>query len=143
MHGNAAPYRFLAAWTDSVLHAALVRLVVSDIPPLLGEKERPYFIASREARFGMTLAEVTHDREARLPEFRRTIHPLRLALAGRDFLGGARPDYADHIVMGAFMWARGVSPLVLLEPNDAVFAWRERMLDQYGGLARREPSAQP
>jgi glutathione S-transferase len=143
MHGNPAAYRFPAAWTDSVLHAALARLIVSDIPPLLGEAERPYFVASREKRFGMTLADVTKDREARLPEFRRALQPLRVALAGRDFLGGARPDYADHIVMGAFMWARGVSPLALLESNDSVFAWRERMLDQYDGLARREPSAQP
>lgn len=142
MHGHAEPYRFLAAWTDAVLHAGLVRLIVSDIPPWLGEMERPYFIASREKRFGMPLAEVTKDREARLPAFRESLLPLRLALRGRAFLGGAAPDYADHIVMGGFLWARSVSPLVLLAPDDAVQAWRERMLDQYGGMARRAPSCE-
>lgn len=104
--------------------------------------ERPYFIASREKRFGMPLAEVTKDREARLPAFRESLLPLRLALRGRAFLGGAAPDYADHIVMGGFLWARSVSPLVLLAPDDAVQAWRERMLDQYGGMARRAPSCE-
>lgn len=142
MHGTPEPYRFLAAWTDAVLHAGLVRLIVSDIPPWLGEMERPYFIASREKRFGMPLAEVTKDREARLPAFRESLLPLRLALRGRAFLGGAAPDYADHIVMGGFLWARSVSPLVLLAPDDAVQAWRERMLDQYGGMARRAPSCE-
>ncbi|MCU0888811.1 MAG: glutathione S-transferase N-terminal domain-containing protein [Rubritepida sp.] len=141
MHGNPAPYRFVAAWTDAVLHAGLARLIVSDIPPLLGEAERPYFVASREKRFGMPLAEVTKDREARLPEFRRVIHPLRIALGTHPFLGGEAPDHADHIVMGGFMWARVVSPLALLEPGDALHGWMERMLDQYGGMARAAPSA--
>ena len=79
------------------------------------------------------------DREARLPAFRATLQPLRQALKARDFLGGAGPDYADFIVFGAFMWARSVSPLRVLEPNDTLFAWRERMLDLHGGMARRAP----
>ena len=34
------------------------------------------------------------------------------------------------------MWARSISDFKLLEPNDTVYAWRERMLDLFGGLAR-------
>lgn len=142
MHGNAEPYRFLAAWTDAVLHGGIARLIVSDIPPWLGEMERPYFLASREKRFGMPLAEVTKDREARLPAFRESLLPLRLALRGRAFLGGAAPDYADHIVMGGLMWARCVSPLRVLAPEDPLTAWRDSMLDQYGGMARHAPSCE-
>ncbi|MBR0661098.1 glutathione S-transferase family protein [Neoroseomonas oryzicola] len=138
LHGAPAPYLFVAAWNDTVLQAGLVRLIVSDIPPLLGE-ERAYFIESREKRFGMPLAEVTADREARLPAFRATLQPLRQALKGRDFLGGAAPDYADFIVFGGFMWARSVSPLRVLELDDTLCAWRERMLDLHGGMARRAP----
>ena len=138
LHGAPAPYLFVAAWNDTVLQAGLIRLIVSDIPPLLGE-ERAYFIESREKRLGMPLAEVTADREARLPAFRATLQPLRQALKGRDFLGGAGPDYADFIVFGAFMWARSVSPLRVLEPDDTLFAWRERVLDLHGGMARRAP----
>ena len=29
------------------------------------------------------------------------------------------------------------SPFGLLEPSDPVYAWRERLLDAHGGLARR------
>jgi glutathione S-transferase len=141
MHGNPAPYVFIAAWTDSVFFAELSKLIVSDIPALLDEADRAYFVASREARYGMTLAEVTAGREARLPGFVQSLRPLRNALRGRDFLGGAAPDYADYIVFGGFMWTRVVSPLVLLPENDPLWAWRERMLDLFGGMARAVPAA--
>jgi glutathione S-transferase len=57
-------------------------------------------------------------------------------LAEQPFLAGASPAYADHIVMGSFMWARATSPFPLLEADDPIFAWRERMLDLFDGLAR-------
>lgn len=139
---QAAPetYRFIAAWTDTVLHPGLARLTISDIPALLGSADAAYFLESREKRFGMPLAQVTADREARLPEFRAALLPLRRTLTQQDFLGGSAPDYADYIVFGGFMWARIVSPLPLLEADDAVHAWRERMLDLFGGLARGMPA---
>ncbi len=137
--GTPASHRFIATWTDAVLHPALVKLIVSDIPPLLGPEDRAYFIASREKRFGMPLAEVTAGREARLPEFRALLQPLRMVVRAQPFLGGETPDYGDYCVFGGLMWARSVSPLRLLEPDDAVHAWRERMLDLHGGLARRAP----
>jgi glutathione S-transferase len=141
--GSTAHYALIAAWNDQVLHAGVVRQVVSDIPALLDEADRAYFVANREKRFGMPLAQVTADRDARLPAFRDSLRPLRAALAEAPYLGGAAPDYADHIVMGSFMWARCCSPVALLEPGDVVHAWRERMLDQYGGMARSAPHVGP
>lgn len=138
LRGAPETYRFIQAWTDSMVNASIVRLIVSDIPALLGE-ERAYFVESREKRFGIALDQVTADREARLPDFRAGLAPLRLVFRDQPFLGGAAPDYADCVVFGSFMWARSVSPLRLLEPDDAVFAWRERMLDVAGGTARSAP----
>lgn len=140
LQGAPEAYRFIGAWTDTVLHAGIAGLIVSDIPPLLDAPDRDYFIASREKRYGKTLAEVTAGREERLPAFRASLLPLRHALRGRDFLGGASPDYADYTVFGGFMWARVVSPLELLAPDDAVHAWRERMLALFGGMARAVPA---
>jgi glutathione S-transferase len=138
--GPPETYRFIAAWTDTVLHLAVAKLIVSDIVPLLDATDAAYFIESREKRLGMPLAQVTAGREARLPEFRALLAPLRRTLGVQSFLGGGAPDYADYIVLGAFLWSRSVSPLDLLEPDDAVQAWRERMLDLFGGLARSAPS---
>ncbi|MEI6161100.1 MAG: glutathione S-transferase family protein [Roseococcus sp.] len=138
--GPPETYRFIAAWTDTVVSAGVAKLIVSDIVGLLGEKEAAYFIESREKRFGMKLAQVTADRDARLPEFRASLAPLRRTLGMQPFLGGAAPDYADYTVFGSFMWARVVSPLALLAQDDPVFTWMERLLDLHGGLARAVPA---
>jgi len=139
-HGDAAARRFVLAWTNVVLHPALVRLIVSDIPAVLDEPARSYFIASREQRFGMTLAQVTEGRAAQLPQFRALLTPVRQVMEAQDFLGGEEPDYADHAVFGAFQWARCTSPFQLLDAADPVHAWRERMLDLFGGVARDVPA---
>ena len=65
---------------------------------------------------------------------------LRLTLKTQAYLGGAAPNYADYIVFGAFQWARVVSPFKLLAADDPVYAWRERLLDAFEGLARKSPS---
>lgn len=140
MRGNPEPYAFIGAWTDTVLHGAIAGLIVSDIPALLDEADRAYFVESREARYRKTLAEVTAGREERLPGFRASLLPLRHALRGRDFLGGVAPDYADYTVFGGFMWARTVSGFELLAEDDPVHAWRERMLGLFGGMARAVPA---
>ncbi len=140
LFGAALPaIHFITAWTDQILHPALVRLIVSDILPLLDPTAAAYFRASREARFGMPLEQVTAGREERLPEFRRLLAPLRTVLRDAPFLGGAAPDYADYAVFGAFQWARVVSPLPLLAEDDPVRDWRERLLDRFDGLARQAP----
>jgi glutathione S-transferase len=138
LQGPPAIYRFIMAWADTVLHPAIGRMIVSDIPALLGD-ERAYFVRSRTERYGMPLEQVTADRAARLPALRASLQPVRQALASQPYLGGDAPDYADCIVLGAFMWARSVSPLPILEPADVIFVWRDRMLDQAGGMARRAP----
>ncbi len=140
MGGNAAPYRLIANWNDQVVQGGMARLIVSDIPALLDEPARAYFVESREKRFGRRLEEVTADREARLPEFRRSLQPLRAIVAAQPFLGGEAPDYADLILLGSFMWAKAVSPLKLLEDADPVRAWRERLLDRYAAAGRAAPA---
>jgi glutathione S-transferase len=137
LHGRPASYRFITSWNDATILASVVRLIVSDIPALLNEAAKPYFVESRTARFGMPLDEVTAGRDARLPAFRASLQPLRMTLATQKFLGGEQPDYADYIVFGGFMWARCVSSFRLLEESDAVHDWLERMLDLHGEIGRR------
>jgi glutathione S-transferase len=128
--------RLHVAWTDQVLHPALVPLLLLDIHRHLAEADRRYFRESREARFGKPLEAVCPDPEAQLASFRRTLSPVRAVLRAQAFLGGERPLYADFAVMGAFLWARGVSALALLEADDPVEAWRRRMLDRLGEGSR-------
>lgn len=129
--------RFVASWSDAVVHPAMARVVLLDIHDRLDAKDQAYFRQSREARFGMTLEQVVEDRPGRIAALRRDLHPMRMTLRAQPFLHGEEPGYGDYAVFGAFMWARAVSPAVLLEADDPVEAWRQRLLDLHGGLARR------
>jgi glutathione S-transferase len=138
--GGRAVARFVNGWADAVVNAGLVRMVVSDIVQVLAPEDAAYFRSSREARFGRALEAVTADRDQAVEAFRRDLHPLRMTLRSQPFLGGAAALYADCIVFGGFQWARCVSPFRLLEADDPVEAWRQRMLDLHGGLARNVPA---
>jgi glutathione S-transferase len=132
--------RFVQNWTETVLQPGLIRLVLLDIYRHIGPEDQAYFRQDREARFGMTLEEVVRDREARLPAFRASLDPLRRTVERQDFVSGNAPAYADYVVFGAFQWARAISDFELLAADDPVRAWRGRMLDLHGGLARRAPA---
>ena len=56
----------------------------------------------------------------------------------QEFSGRLAPIYADHILFGLLQWSRVVSPTQVLEPDDAVARWFERMLDLHGGVGRKE-----
>ena len=138
--GGRAMARFLNSWGDLVLHGGLSPMVVADIVQRLDGDDYAYFRKSREARFdGKPLEEVAADRDRRVEDFRRSLEPFRTMLRGQPFVGGAAPNYGDYIVFGGFQWARVVSPFRLLTEDDPVYAWRERMLDAHGGLARKSP----
>jgi len=132
--------KFVQNWTETVLQVGLIRLVVLDIWKHIGPKDQEYFRQSREARFGgASLEDVVKDRETRLPAFRTSLDPLRRTVERQAFVCGSEPAYADYIVFGAFQWARSISDFELLAADDPVFAWRGRMLDLHGGLARKSP----
>lgn len=137
-----ASARFVNQWASEVLHPAVARVVVPDIPAILHEKDRAYFRTTREAAFGRPLEALRGEREDALAALRRTLAPLRSTLSAQAFLAGAAPAYADHAVFGAFQWARVISPVALTPADDPVSAWIERMLDAYGGLARSARLAQ-
>ncbi len=43
-------------------------------------------------------------------------------------MSGEAPAYPDYILFGTFLWPHTMSPgLELLEKDDPVHAWRERM----------------
>ncbi|SHK00631.1 Glutathione S-transferase [Roseomonas rosea] len=138
--GGRALSRFVNTWSDAVMMPAIVRLVVSDIPAHLAPEDAEYFTRTREARFGKPLAAMTADREGTVEAFRRDLHPLRMVLRERPWLSGPTAGAADYIAFGPLQWARCVSAFPLLTPDDPLHAWRGRLLDAFGGLARQAPA---
>ncbi len=137
--GGRAAARFLNGWGDITIIAGIFPMIIADVPQRLGPEDHAYFRKTREARFNKVLEDVSADRDVRVVGFRQSLEPLRLALRAQPFIGGSSPNYGDYIVFGGFVWARAVSPFRLLTEDDPVHAWRERMLDAHGGLARKSP----
>lgn len=125
--------RYFSNYADSLV-PAMFPFIALDILHRVAEQDRIYFRESREKRVGKTLEEFVADRENKLPAFRASLGPLRTTFKSQLFLGGDQPLYADYAVFGPFQWARCISPFVLLEPDDPVKAWRDRLLDHFGGL---------
>jgi glutathione S-transferase len=129
--------RFVQNWVETMLHPGIIGFVVLDIHRHIGPEDQAYFRKSREERLGRRLEEVVQNRDARRPAFHDSLTPLRRTLERQNFLAGAAPAYADYLVFGAFQWARTISDYELLAGDDPVAAWRGRMLDIFGGLARK------
>ncbi|MGM4926353.1 glutathione S-transferase family protein [Tardiphaga sp. 804_B3_N1_9] len=134
--GGRAMGRMLNWWGDTVVVAGMFPFIVADIHGHLRPVDQAYFRESREARFKKSLEEVASNRDTGVDAFRKSLDPMRLTLKTQPFLGGAAPNYADYIVFGPFQWARAISPFKLLAEDDAIYAWRERMLDAFNGMAR-------
>ena len=132
--------RFVQNWTEAVVQPAIAGFVLLDIWRHIGPEDQAYFRRSREERYGTNLEQVVADRSARLPAFRDSLTPLRRTLELQPFLAGGAPAYADYVLFGAFQWARAISDFELLAADDAVAAWRARMLDAFGGFARKSPA---
>ena len=130
--------RFVAEWTASV-QGQILTSVVLDIYNHLDPADHAYFRESREKRLGASLEEVQEGREQRLPALLQALQPLRSTLGTQLYLCGQAPAYADYVIFGSFQWARVISPFKLLEPDDPVHAWRQRLLDLYDGLAGQAP----
>jgi len=128
--------RFIAHWCDGVMLPGMITLLVHDIWSCLDPQSQHYFRESREKRFGRKLEDIVAGREERVDGFRKALRPMRMVLTEYPYLAGEAPGYADYAAFGGFMWARCISHFELLEPDDPVHAWRERMLDLHDGYAR-------
>ncbi|CAB3700090.1 MAG: glutathione S-transferase family protein [Achromobacter sp.] len=137
--GGRAVSLFANSWADTTLVPVLARLLLPAIHGLIHEQDKDYFRASREKRFG-PIEDLPSGYAEQIQALRAALLPLRHTLGKQPFLSGAQHGYADYAVFGMFMWARCTSTLELLEPDDLVYAWRERLLDAFDGLARRAPA---
>jgi len=127
---------FIKFWVETVLHLELLQLVVIDIYNNLVQKDQNYFRESREKLLGKVLEEIVITHDERLPRFKKLLNPLRTTLKKQDFVAGKTPGFSDYIVFGAFQWVRCISEFSLLNADDSVYSWREKILNLHDGLDR-------
>jgi glutathione S-transferase len=127
-------------WADRELIPALIPFLMRDVLDCVGEADGAHLRLQIESAMKKTLEDLSAGREQAVQAFRRKLQPVRKALETRNFLGGAAPAYADYVLFGLLQWARVISPAKVLEDDDAVAAWFERVLDLYDGVGRKERS---
>ena len=134
---------FFASWVDTAVHPALFPNLVSDLYERVRPVDQSYFKESRGKRLGTTdfASFQAKAREKGVDAFRAVLEPARRVLKEQPFLCGDHPGYPDYALAGAFLWARVATPLDLLQPDDPVHPWRERMLDLFDGMGRKARAA--
>ncbi|RTL48327.1 MAG: glutathione S-transferase family protein [Bradyrhizobiaceae bacterium] len=137
--GGRAMARMINSWSD-VSVGQIAPLIIADIHAGLDPGDQDYFRRTREKNLGRKLEEAIADREQRVEDLRRWLHPLRMTLRAQPYFGGTSPNYADYIIFGPFQWARLTSTFELLATDDPIYGWREKLLDMFGGMARNSPA---
>jgi len=130
---------FINNWMN-VIGPLMLKVILLDLYARLDPADQSYFRESREKRFGKTLeAHAAEPMETRVAVLRAVVEPARAVLREQPFLSGAAPLYPDYLLAGYFMWARSMSPEKVLAEDDPLYAWFQRMLDLFGGMARKAP----
>ncbi len=134
---------FVASWVDTAVQPALFPILVGDLYDRVRPADQAYFRESRGKRLGTTdfTSFQAKAREKGVTAFRAVLEPARRVLKEQPFLAGEHPTYPDYALAGAFLWGRIASPLDLLEADDPVHGWRERMLDLFDGMGRKAKAA--
>jgi len=139
--GGKAISRMVEGYVQTILQAAIVKIIIKDIHDCLAPVDQVYFRLSREQRLGRTLEEIEAHHAVELAAFQPKLEPIRHMLKFQPFLGGEGPLFADYILFGALQWARVASPKRLLASDDPVSGWFERCLDLHHGRARQVAAA--
>jgi glutathione S-transferase len=127
-------------WADRTLIPAMLPLIVADIHERVDPVDRGYFRTMMEGVLKTKLEDTLAGRDKSAERLGRTLDPLRAALKRQPFVCGASPAYADYIVFSVFQWARVMSPYKVLNDDDPLAAWREKLLDLNSGFARNVPA---
>lgn len=132
-----ASARLIGHWADTKLHALIPPLAVLSIYNHIDAKDKPYFLESREKRFGKTLEAVTADPKGSRERLIAGIAPLEMTLGEFTYFGGSAPNYVDYTLFGSLMFAYTMCPEPPLDTASAIGRWFERMLDLHGGIGRK------
>ena len=128
-------------WVDRAIVPAMLPVIVADIHERVDPRDDAFFREMMEKIVKRTLEQARAESGDALKRLARALEPLQSALKRQPYVCGHEPAYADYILFSVFQWARVMSPQQVLAPEDPLAAWRERMLDLFGGFARHVPTA--
>ncbi|HEY2338243.1 MAG TPA: glutathione S-transferase N-terminal domain-containing protein [Burkholderiales bacterium] len=128
-------------WVDRAVVPAMLPVIVADIHQRVDPRDDAFFREMMEKIVKKTLEQARAERDEALKRLGRALEPMQSALKRQPYVCGREPAYADYVLFSVFQWARVMSPQEVLGPEDPLCAWRERVLDLFGGFARHVPTA--
>jgi glutathione S-transferase len=128
-------------WVDRALVGLMMPVLAPDIDERIDPGDEQYFRAMAESVTKRSLEALRSERDEALTRLGRALEPMQTLLKRQAYVCGAEPAYADYVLFSIFQWARVMSPREVLAPEDPLSAWRERVLDLFGGFARNVPVA--
>ncbi len=124
--------KFVKNFSELTLQPAIARVVLPGLFALIADQDKAYFRTTREANFGATIEQVAANQAPYLAAFKALLQPIRTTLQSQPFIAGPGPAYADHIIFGALQWGVMTSPVQLLEADDPITLWMQKLLETYG-----------
>lgn len=129
-------------WVDRNIVMPMFPMIVTDIYEALDEANKEYFRATREPRLGgRKIEDMRAGRDELRAAFKVNFGPLESILQNNEYLSGKTPAFADYCVMGSLMWPHIISNFDPIVESAELRAWRDRMFDQFDGLAKNAPRA--
>jgi glutathione S-transferase len=123
-------------WVDRAVVPAMMPVIVADVHERVDPADEQYFRRQFEGFLKCTLEEARERAPQAQERLKRVLEPHEAALKRQPFFCGAAPAYADYILFSVVQWARIMSPRVIFDTSEALYGWRERILDLYDGFAR-------
>jgi glutathione S-transferase len=138
-HGRALT-RLINIWADTQIDGPIVRSSFIDIlHNLHPDADAAEFRATREGRYNRTLEQLAANDPANRAELNHNLAPVRELLDHQQWINGATPAYADHILFGSLQFSRCLVGRRFIEDRDPIAAWFSRMCGVHGGLANTVP----
>ncbi len=128
-------------WIDRAVVPAMMPVIVADVHERVDAADAQYFRQQFEGFLQCTLEEARSRAPQAEERVKRVLAPLEAALKRQPYVCGGAPAYADYILFSVVQWARIMSPRVIFATTEALYGWRERMLDLYDGFARKTITA--
>ena len=131
----------LNTWVDRALVRSMLEVLAPDIHERVDPVDEGYFRGMAERVCARSLEDRRTGQDEALERLGRSLEPMQALLKRQAYVCGEFPAYGDYVLFSLFQWARVMSPRELLAPEDPLSAWRERVLDLFGGFARNVTTA--
>jgi glutathione S-transferase len=128
-------------WVDRAVVPAMMPVIVADVHERVDSADEDYFRRQFEGFLKCTLEQARERAPQAEERLKRVLEPLEATLKRQPFVCGAAPAYADYILFSVMQWARITSPRVIFATTQALYGWRERILDLYDAFARNVQTA--